>query len=1329
MGLRKNEGVECRKFEHGPRRAQQKQSRRAKRDMQPLLPLHLVTAGVGIAWVVRLAVNSIQKPKRAPEPAEITGDGSADADLERSATQWLARNGVERTSDTPSPSFTEHVSSQKSSYAELELLAEGDFVYLRSGGSVLTALVPTVRQLTLQPLQLSKGKPDAVPTAPLEAISVWLVRRCKQEVLFELLGPHDRRHILEADLNAPHGVALADGSRGKRGRWLITSQGLASVKWPAHVLSLQLVNVQLLDARAVKSVRDVLGYKLAEVRGKLRQEEAARIKAEVERVKMEGEMKRLRNETASQVAEVRAQLEAVVLARHAAEREVAALQGQKAEEAARAKAALARFSKAEFEAQQAEGTVRRQQQQIQGMLAVQAEELRTLQQELRIARETNEGLKRAMHEKMMSLQGALELRDARILELEEENDRMDTVLQVIQAQLGGGNLAFSPEQRGSVGGDLFSEQMDVVAAAVNRVRANSVGSAGSCSEHYREPGEEPSLSAIVGTLMQPRESASIQATEGQPLWRSLLDLTGDLSVTALKESLAISRRNTTEDAPTLSVAWGQHRQSQVAIGEADGAVPPCSGGVGGTLSGPPASAPTPVTARRNSGLGSTTGEMKAPSGDWGSDGGSGDACVAAEYKFVSAAVRMSGQLALAGGGSTAPPLRQQQPQVPGAAGDGGLGFHGVVQTHPAGTGADTAARRGSSGGQRDGGGPGSARNQSNGSARVSGAVSARSGAAIAASGCSPAQLEYGLGATLTLDSLRRRMRQLEAERERLELLRVSLEESLPWRAGVRAGDASCAGYLAALLQEPSGGGAAMEEGDGVTFISTENGNLDQMQPIRKSTDHLKQEEVQGAATGQHRFGVDGIQGEVQVGGLDEQAVACNTNQEEQQSQGAQQRSEVRQVRNRVVSPGCMHESGAAGNLVGRQQHRTDGGASTRSPVPSSRYTCANGSDHGNSPGCAIKTVPPLASPSYGTQEPQWGSGRPGTKALPWALPAGGAASAALPRGDRATGLSPCLSVDETVAKRLEKEEDSLSSSCCSSNGHSSNSATSRHADAEDAGCIQAVIPSGEVWVQLDHAGLTMSQASSASAQTDAGPVVMRPCTVAAAVEAGTSPSDLHSVEGAVTGGVRVALEDTSIGGCYNAVGPTGVLLPGLRIGGNATQPGSFYDSIDGLCNLGSTRAMPTARGAGWQTARRVIHSRQPSAGVVMDVPSSPGPPLSLPPRPCSPAPLDSQRHCGAVPLTADATLCGAWTGTVMPKSCCSTPCAGDFGVDEDGLVICDEQVTISPPPAMLLSPLDKLRGAAAAAAAVVATTTGVGGGVSRAGGRLLSALGEDDEEY
>ena len=56
--------------------------------------------------------------------------------------------------------------------------------------------------------------------------------------------------------------------------------------------------------------------------------------------------------------------------------------------------------------------------------------MRTLQNELQFAREANDALKRAMGEQVMALQGALELRDARILELEEENERMDTVLQV-----------------------------------------------------------------------------------------------------------------------------------------------------------------------------------------------------------------------------------------------------------------------------------------------------------------------------------------------------------------------------------------------------------------------------------------------------------------------------------------------------------------------------------------------------------------------------------------------------------------------------------------------------------------------------------------------------------------------------------------------------------------------------------------------------------------------------------------------------------------------------------------------------------------------------------
>ncbi len=70
--------------------------------------------------------------------------------------------------------------------------------------------------------------------------------------------------------------------------------------------------------------------------------------------------------------------------------------------------------------------------------ALHCRELRTLQNELQIAREANDGLKRAMGEQVMALQGALELRDARILELEEENERMDTVLQVCVGEWGAG---------------------------------------------------------------------------------------------------------------------------------------------------------------------------------------------------------------------------------------------------------------------------------------------------------------------------------------------------------------------------------------------------------------------------------------------------------------------------------------------------------------------------------------------------------------------------------------------------------------------------------------------------------------------------------------------------------------------------------------------------------------------------------------------------------------------------------------------------------------------------------------------------------------------------
>lgn len=129
--------------------------------MQTFLPLHLVTVGVGLAWLVRVAVNSPPKGKGAAKAGDVTtAQETTDADMERSATQWLARNVPGRSPSPPSPS--EHSPARPSSYPDLELLAEGNFVYLRSGGSVLTALMPTVRHLTLQPLQLVKGKPGTL---------------------------------------------------------------------------------------------------------------------------------------------------------------------------------------------------------------------------------------------------------------------------------------------------------------------------------------------------------------------------------------------------------------------------------------------------------------------------------------------------------------------------------------------------------------------------------------------------------------------------------------------------------------------------------------------------------------------------------------------------------------------------------------------------------------------------------------------------------------------------------------------------------------------------------------------------------------------------------------------------------------------------------------------------------------------------------------------------------------------------------------------------------------------------------------------------------------
>lgn len=71
--------------------------------------------------------------------------------------------------------------------------------------------------------------------------------------------------MLEADPQAPNGVTLGGGNVRKRGRWTITPQGLACVAWPQHLLPLQALTVQLVDARAVGSVKAAMARKLNEL--------------------------------------------------------------------------------------------------------------------------------------------------------------------------------------------------------------------------------------------------------------------------------------------------------------------------------------------------------------------------------------------------------------------------------------------------------------------------------------------------------------------------------------------------------------------------------------------------------------------------------------------------------------------------------------------------------------------------------------------------------------------------------------------------------------------------------------------------------------------------------------------------------------------------------------------------------------------------------------------------------------------------------------------------------------------------------------------------------
>lgn len=224
-------------------------------------------------------------------------------------------------------------------------------------------------------------------------------------------------------------------------------------------------------------------------------------------------------------------------------------------------------------------------------------------------------------------------------------------------------------------------------------------------------------------------------------------------------------------------------------------------------------------------------------------------------------------------------------------------------------------------------------------------------------GRNPSQLEYGMEATLTLDSLRRRMRQLEAERERLELLRVSLEESLPWRAGLGTAfrsSKSCAGVPTCFQQACGGSAVAMlAGGDGrvAALLGLEDSyELDQKhQPVQM-------EHTQQPAQQQHQD---------QLGrkpiGQDQQAHAWQTGAQKQQEQvqvhiwgsgsfvGSSTRDEQRQQRDhsscylhhdvkqqeqrRGTSPGCVRGDGAAGSCAAQPWRKTYSGVVSNNPVP------------------------------------------------------------------------------------------------------------------------------------------------------------------------------------------------------------------------------------------------------------------------------------------------------------------------------------------------------------------------------------------------------------
>ncbi|KAG2444381.1 hypothetical protein HXX76_001137 [Chlamydomonas incerta] len=1203
----------------------------------------LTASLAGLAGLAGLAQRR-DAAERSRARSSRAGGGAVDefeddnVNLAESASVWLARRGS-----------SQIIEPQTSSYDELELLADGEFVYFRKDTEVLTA-IPPCKVLQLQPLQLTKGRSDAVPTAPLEPNSVWLVLRKKQEVVFMLLGSDHQRHVLEADPQSANGVTLGGGAVKKRGRWTITPQGLASAAWPEHMLPLQVLTVQLVDARAVGSVKAAMARKLNELASILDGEAHHRAVAETRSQQLELELRRVKDEVASQVAELRAQLDAAVRGRHVAEREVASLQGQKADEAVRAKMAQARAAQAEFEAQQAAANVKGLQQQIQGMLAGHSEELRTLQHELQFAREANDALKRAMSEQVMALQGALELRDARILELEEENERMDTVLQVIQAQLGQGGGAVAVEG---------------LSAAVEQVRipAEAAG-AGDAEEHDGE-------AAAAAPTSQPGRAEEAQPDQ-PPLWKALLDSTGDISLTALKESLEVSRRSNPEEsrpanssaapdaAPDPATQPGPVEErtavegTEPSTGPSVPAVSAAAGGPpdaqGGESAGPRAwpctlSPDRSFSPMEGGGSGaSSCGDAQAAAAASNSSSPSKQLQrqhSAAELEFGGAAVVTLDSLrrrmrALAAEYDRCAVLSQSlRESLPWrAAGlEVAIGGAGVLA-------AAAAAASGSDGLEPGPGSAADAASSDGGRGSMIGSGSRRSAAREVTSptlAASSGRASWQASDPEEPEDGSERKRPRQSFGSRLEGILGSAEESCSPATAQPAGRPGRGSATGGPHREGSANGsAAPAAGPAASGARTTGSNV-------------------------HRITQKLLAGSGAVSGVEAVSVTA--------PRGPRLGSHALVVADSLTS--------STATLAGSPHSRSGTGSGDTDPSASA----------------SLQLSTPFASAS---------AARASGQTLVTLRPSRSGSGAGMERGadSDATVSPPGFTVHHTPWSASASEEVEVpvgSAGCGDEEEHAGATSAARRISISLGGAAASRRDSAE----LRASGSSSSQGGSPGPESDS----LSP------LPAEDPPGQRSQANAAAAAGPAKPVNGLGGGG--------GRFVPELKLEGTrAHADAGVYESME-MCCLGSTRAFPTARNtAGALTARQVSHSRQASFGAHTAFTAAHD---QLTPPLLSPAATVAGPGSAAVdadasarsPLVEDTQARGAGGAAGSTPKGAGTPPGG--AVLDDDAVHCDDQEPSPPPPGgMLLGTLEQLRG---------------GGGPGTTGKRAaLAALEEDEEE-